>query len=95
MLAAVTCICLLGCSHQVTPAMPAAPISAESLPDLSERNQQVLAQAYFRLGVSVSARLILEHAARGEQIPPPNEFLKECIQFDIAASNGKTLLKVP
>lgn len=86
---AVACSALLGCSRQ-TPQT-----ATESLPDLSKRAQQELAQAYFRLGVSTACNVILKHQIAGEQIPPPNELLKECIQQDIEASKGTTLLKAP
>jgi len=82
---AVACSAL-GCSRQTTKT------ETESLPDLSKRAQQELAQGYFRLGVSVSARLMRQHDLNGEPTPPPAEFLKV---FDIAASNGETLLKAP
>lgn len=83
-------LCLLaGCSHKNPQA------TLESLPNLSNRAQQELAQAYFRLGVSTSCNVILKHQIAGEQIPAPMALLKECIAQDIAASKGKTLLKSP
>lgn len=76
---------LLLCSRQTPPTQI----------DLSNRAQQSLAQAYFRLGVSTSCSVILRHQIAGEKIPEPQSLLKECIEQDIAASNGKTLLKLP
>lgn len=87
---AFACSILLGCSRQTSQT---SQTSTESLPDLSNRAQQELAQAYFRLGVSISCNVILKHQVAGEKIPPPEELLSECIQQDIETSKGRTLLK--
>lgn len=67
---------VLGCSHEAA--------KQKRIEDVESQQKQItdLANAYFRLGSSIAALVILEHEKNGTPVPTGATFLVEVREYD-------------